>query len=390
MSSTQLREIARVYLISIAFWFGITLLMGWQYRSVWGSYNQLLAIAVSRAFSLALWTPPMIYLVHRYLDYSRNRIRYVLAWTLGAIPFLLVLTTIEWVLIPQYDDHHKYISPSIHSLGDMIQGAFADQIFVYSVIVVAAHAYEYFRRARTQELEASEFQRALAVSELQALKMQLHPHFLFNTLHGISTLIESDPARARAMIVKLSSLLRTALQQTDSDLIPLREELKFVDEYLDLEKMRLGPRLTMQLRADPETLSLLVPQLILQPLVENAVRHGIASSREQGWIEITSSRTNGNLELVLRNSVGTGRVAAGSGGLFQEKSGMGVGLRNTTSRLQHLYSGEASFSFTFTDQNTAVAKLRLPALGGHRQSETTERNTDTDTGVQEHASADRR
>ena len=389
MKSPPLREIARVYLISIAFWFGITLLMGWQYRSVWASYTQLLAIAASRSFSLALWTPPMIYLVHRYLGYSRNRIRYVLLWVLGAIPFLLLLTTIEWVLIPQYDNQHKYISPSIHSWVDMIQGAFADQIFVYFVIVVAAHAYEYFQRARTQELEVSEFQRALAVSELQALKMQLHPHFLFNTLHGISTLVDSDPARARAMIIKLSNLLRMALQQTNSDLVPLREELKFVDEYLDLEKMRLGPRLTMKLQTDPETLPLLVPQLILQPLVENAIRHGIASSREHGWIEITSSRINGNLELVLRNSVGPNRPAARPADQTPGL-GMGVGLRNTVSRLQHLYSGEASFSFAFADPTTAVATLRLPALGGSRQPEIGQQADHFQTGVQEHAGVDHR
>jgi hypothetical protein len=389
MQSTHVREIARVYVISFAFWFGISLLMGWQYRSIWSSYPELVAIAGSRAFSMALWTPPIIYLVRKYLGHARNRVRYVLLWGLGAIPFLLLLTTIEWALIPQYDDHHKYVAPSIHSWVEMIQGGFADQVFIYVAIVVAAHAYEYFQRARTRELEASEFQRALAVSELQTLKMQLHPHFLFNTLHGISTLIESDPARARAMLIKLSSLLRTALQPTDSDLIPLRDELKFIDEYLDLEKMRLGPRLTMKLQVDPDTLALLVPQLILQPLVENAVRHGIASSRDPGWIEITSTRANGNLELILRNSVGASRSPTDSGGRTRV-SGLGVGLRNTASRVQLLYSGEASFSFTLADPNTAVARLRLPALGGQRQPESPERTSPIEAGVQEHASADRR
>jgi two-component system sensor histidine kinase AlgZ len=151
-------------------------------------------------------------------------------------------------------------------------------------------------------------------------------------------------------------LLRTALQKSDSDLIPLRDELKFVEEYLDLEKMRLGARLTINLRIHPDTLSLLVPQLVLQPLVENAIRYGIASSREQGWIEIASGRRNETFELRVRNSVGN-----------KCQSGNGVGLRNTQARLQYLYSTEASFSFAFDDDGNAVATLVLPALGEPRE-----------------------
>jgi two-component system LytT family sensor kinase len=356
MKSTHLRGISRAYLMSISFWFGISLLMGWQYGvlnpgNLWPSILDLVVKAGAHAFTLALWTPPVFYLVGKYLSSSRKRIRYVLLWGLGAVPFVLLFTGIQSILIPSYDAQRNYISRFIHSWLEMIRNGFADEIFIYIAIVVAAHAYEYFQRARSQALEASEFQRALAVSELQALKMQIHPHFLFNTLHGISTLVDSDPARAKAMIVKLSNLLRTAFQQTDSDLIPLREELKFVEEYLDLEKMRLGARLTTNLQISPDTLALLVPQLVLQPLVENAIRHGIGTSRELGWIEIASARKNGIFELRVRNSV--------SSKCF---SGTGVGLRNTEARLQHLYSKEASFSFAFEADGNAVATLVLPAL----------------------------
>ena len=356
MKSTHLRGISRAYLMSISFWFGISLLMGWQYGvlnpgNLWPSILDLVVKAGAHAFTLALWTPPVFYLVGKYLSSSRKRIRYVLLSGLGAVPFVLLFTGIQSILIPSYDAQRNYISRFIHSWLEMIRNGFADEIFIYIAIVVAAHAYEYFQRARSQALEASEFQRALAVSELQALKMQIHPHFLFNTLHGISTLVDSDPARAKAMIVKLSNLLRTAFQQTDSDLIPLREELKFVEEYLDLEKMRLGARLTTNLQISPDTLALLVPQLVLQPLVENAIRHGIGTSRELGWIEIASARKNGIFELRVRNSV--------SSKCF---SGTGVGLRNTEARLQHLYSKEASFSFAFEADGNAVATLVLPAL----------------------------
>jgi LytS/YehU family sensor histidine kinase len=122
---------------------------------------------------------------------------------------------------------------------------------------------------------------ALAESELQALKSQLQPQFLFNALHGISTLIEVDKARAREMVLKLSSLLRTVLQDGTADLIPLKEELKFAEAYLDIDKMRLGERLEIYWKIPADARQLLVPPLILQPLVENAIVHGAACAREK-------------------------------------------------------------------------------------------------------------
>jgi LytS/YehU family sensor histidine kinase len=221
------------------------------------------------------------------------------------------------------------------------------------------------RRARLQELERAEYQQALAASELHTLKMQLHPHFLFNTLHGISTLIDSDGETAKAMIVKLSSLLRTALESSGSDLIPLREKLKFIREYLDLETMRFGPRLRVDWSIDPSTGAILVPQLILQPLVENAIRHGIASSRENGWIEVAARRGKNAVELQIRNSAAPGKP-----------EGMGLGLHNTASRLQHLYSGEGTLSFAVSDGGTATATLVLPHL---MRSDTKDRTGPPDT-----------
>jgi two-component system, LytTR family, sensor kinase len=234
---------------------------------------------------------------------------------------------------------------------ELLHHGSANIIYNYLVIVLAAHAYNYFERMRKQELERSEYQQALAASELEALRMQLHPHFLFNTLHGISTLIDTDGKTAKEMIVKLSDLLRIALDRSGRDLIPLREELKWVGEYLDLEKMRFGARLTVTWSIDVDTENQLVPQLILQPLVENAIRYGIASSREKSWVEITSQRRGELLELTVRNNVGVRR-----------KEGTGLGLRNTEARLRHLYANEAVFSFALTNDRTATSKLVLPTL----------------------------
>ena len=361
MKSPSLRGIARAYMMSIAFWCGIALLMVLQYRSfnrqhLWSALVGLLGDVARRGFAFALWTPPIFFLVARYLNFSNRRFRYVLLWSLGAAPFVLLNTSILWLLVPQYDDAlQKYLPRSFQSFVDMIRNGFADQTFIYIAVVVAAHGYNYLKRLQREERERYEYQQALAASELQVLKMQLHPHFLFNTLHGIATLIDSDAKNAKAMIIKLSNLLRNALDRGSSDLIPLEDELKFVREYLDLEKMRLGNRLRVEWSVAPETCRLLVPQMILQPLAENAIRHGIASSREGGWMEIATSASNGVLTLKLRNSVG------GS-----TPTGTGVGLRNAEARPKYLYSGDATLHLEISEERTATVFLSVPALNSQQ------------------------
>jgi two-component system, LytTR family, sensor kinase len=352
-------RVARAYLLSIAIWGALSLLNGWEYRifdrelNVRSSFFDMVLLAESRGLTFALLTPPIFFVVRRYINSIEHPFRYFFFYALGVVPFMFLYACIRWTIFPPWDTAlQQYVPRASRGPLELIRSGFADQITIYIAIVVAAHAYEYFERARRQELEKSEFQQALTASELQALKMQLHPHFLFNTLHGISTLIDSDPANAKAMIVKLSSLLRAALQHTGSDLVPLEMELKFVQEYLDLEKMRLGARLRIIWLIDDETYHILVPQFILQPLVENAIRHGIACLREGGWIEISSTKQNDILELRVRNSTG-----------ISLRRGSGVGLRNTAARLNHLYSEEATMAFEIDRRHIATATLRVPVLG---------------------------
>ncbi len=363
MQWLRLRTIVRAYLIAMAFWCGFAFLMALQYipfnrQNPWGWFVDLMLAVAQRASAFAFWTPPIFYLVGRYLGFSKNRFPYILCLGLGAVLFVILDTGILWLLVPPYDDTlHRYVGRSFQWWLEMIRGGFADQTFIYIDIVVAAHAYEYLKRLRREERERYEYQQALAASELQALKMQLHPHFLFNTLHGIATLIESDARSAKAMIIKLSSLLRTALDRDSSDLISLEEELKFLGEYLDLEKMRFGSRLKIEWLVAPESTHLLVPQMILQPLVENAIRHGVASSREGGWIEIAANANAGVLNIRVRNSVG-GKPSVGRG----------LGLRNVEARLKYLYSGEGKLLLTVADDRTATASLSLPALNSQPPS----------------------
>lgn len=357
MQLPRLRGIIRAYLISIAFWFGMALLMGLQYKppdphNFWPSFLDLMIQAVAHAFGLAFWTPPIFYLVQKYISFARYRVRYVLFWGLGAIPYVLLHTGVFWLIMPPYDDTlRKYVSRTLQYWIDLIRGGFAEEVLIYVAIVVAAHAYEFWKRVRREEAEKNEYQQALAANELQVLKMQLQPHFLFNTLHGIATLIEADAKTARLMILKLSNLLRTALDRGSSDLIPLEDEMQFAREYLDLEQMRFGSRLRIEWLVAPETLRLLVPQMVLQPLVENAIRHGIAPAREGGWVEIATATARGLLNIQVRNST-SGKAS----------NGTGVGLPNIESRLKYLYSGDATLHLFFEGDRTAVVKLTLPVL----------------------------
>jgi LytS/YehU family sensor histidine kinase len=204
---------------------------------------------------------------------------------------------------------------------------------------------------RDLQVENEDLQKALTSSQVQALRMKLHPHFLFNALQGIATLMDTDRTVAKVMLVKLASFLRRTLEHSDSDLISFEEELKFIREYLDLEQLRLGERLQVDWSIDAGSEQTLVPQLILQPLVENAIQHGIARSRDGGWIQIASRMRQGLLEIQIRNSMSGSRT-----------SGLGIGLRTTEARLRCLYLDDASLSFKEAGDQTATATIRLPAL----------------------------
>jgi two-component system, LytTR family, sensor kinase len=364
MESGRVARIARAYLFSIGIWSALSLLTGWNYlvfdqsANIHSTLSDMLILAEARGFAYALLTPPIFFIVGHFSFGPGSRWRSVVAYVVGAAPFMLICADIRWFICPPWSaSESRFLTRDSTSPLQLVHDGFADLFYIYGALVLAAHAYNYFERVRNEELERSKIQEALAESELQALKMQIHPHFLFNTLHGISTLIDSDKRSAQAMIVKLSNLLRIALEHSGSDLIPLEEELKFAGEYLDIEQMRFGSRLKVTRSIHPGTLRCLVPQLILQPLVENAIRHGIASSREKGWIEIAARETDRRLELSVRNSVGGHRP-----------KGSGLGLSNTRARLRYFYADEASLIFSVDADQTATALLVVPYFESHVQS----------------------
>src|SRR3989442_13820221 len=175
-------------------------------------------------------------------------------------------------------------------------------LLIYWVIVSVHHAFGYYRQMQERELRAAELEKRLAQARLQSLQMQLNPHFLFNSLHAISALVHKDADLADQMITRLSDLLRYALESTDAQEVSLKQELDFLRRYLEIEQTRFGDRLRVRLDVAPDTLDAQVPNLILQPLVENAIRHGIEPHAKPGLIELRARRENGSLKLEVQDN----------------------------------------------------------------------------------------
>lgn len=219
-----------------------------------------------------------------------------------------------------------------------MKGAFGPDLLVYGGIIGICYAIDYYRKYREREYLASQLEAQLAQAQLDSLRMQLHPHFLFNTLNGIVGLVRDNRNQAAvSMLVGLSDLLRHALEHSNRQEVELKEELNFIKLYLDIQQMRFSDRLQIELDIQPVTMKALVPNLILQPLVENALRHGIARSAASALVGIRSRIVDDSLELTVFDD------GLGLSSDWQLKSSSGIGLANTAARLQQLYNADHRF-----------------------------------------------
>jgi signal transduction histidine kinase len=227
-------------------------------------------------------------------------------------------------------------------------------ILIYWGVVGIKSAYSYYQKYRERELVTSKLEAQLATSRLQVLKMQLHPHFLFNTLNAISELIYKDRESAERMIGDLSDLLRMSFEKLEVQEISLKQELEFLKKYLEIEQMRFHDRLKVEMEISPDTLDASVPNMILQPLVENAIKHGIAPRSTGGKIQIGAARNNGSLELSVSDN--------GIGVPFNDLENLseGVGLSNTRRRLRHLYGSRQKFELKSAEASGLEVNLTIP------------------------------
>jgi signal transduction histidine kinase len=223
----------------------------------------------------------------------------------------------------------------------------------YLFLVGVAFALVYRRESEARALNAAQLETRLVEAQLQSLQRQLHPHFLFNTLNTISGLIRTDPDGADVMIDRLGDLLRMTLHKSGIQEVPLKEELDVLQKYVEIEQTRFGSRLSVEMHIQPGVLDAQVPSLLLQPLVENAMRHGIAPNARPGWLAVHASREADELVVQIRDS---------GDGLPPDRLmalNRGVGLDNTRARLEHLYRAKYQFTFSNLERGFCVT-IRIP------------------------------
>ena len=226
-------------------------------------------------------------------------------------------------------------------------------LMTYLFLIGVAYALAYRHESEARALNTAHLETRLVEAQLQALQRQLHPHFLFNTLNTVSGLIRTDPDGADRMIDRLGDLLRMTLHKSGIQEVSLKEELDVLGKYLEIERTRFGDRLTVEMNVQAETLDAQVPSLVLQPLVENAIRHGVAPNARPGWIAVHADRDDEELVLqVLDNGDGLppDRLMA---------LNRGVGLDNTRARLAHLYRDRFEFTFSNLERGLCVT-IRIP------------------------------
>lgn len=335
----KLSRLRRAALVLLGLWTLVAILMAVQshYRYALAGRPITWGYAFGAEFVYAyLWaaaTPPILWLATRFPLTRQSWIRNIPLHLLVALSCSLA-TKAVWDLV--------FLQPPKRFAA--IAWAIDYGFLQYALILLSLYLWDY--RRRSAQLEAQ-----LAQAQLAALRMQLHPHFLFNTLHAISELIHQKPAAAERMIVRLSEFLRLTLDQSNIAEVTLRQELDFLHRYLGIEKIRFEDRMQVDIQADPATLEAAVPNFLLQPLVENALRHGLAHRLEGGLLRIGSRRINGRLALsVWDNGPGPG--------CKQIIPGYGLGL--TQERLQRLYGGDHRLELRACEGGGCEVEIEIP------------------------------
>jgi two-component system, LytTR family, sensor kinase len=301
-----------------------------------------------------LWlglTPLVIWLSKSFRIEGGQRFKRITIHFLASVVFLLVHILLFTVISIPFG-WYAQLTPFSNRYFLLILNFTPSNVMFYWGIVVIEHALDYYRKLQERELRASQLEAQLAQSQLQVLKMQLHPHFLFNTLNAISALIRESPDEAEEMVSRLGDLLRMTLETAGVQEVSFKKELEFLNHYLDIEQTRFQDRLKVEMAIEPETLDGLVPSMILQPLVENSVRHGVAPRPEGGCIKIKAWRDNSLLRLEVADD-GPGLSDATP---LKER----VGLTNTRARVRNLYGDEHGLSLLNAAGGGLVVSLSIP------------------------------
>jgi len=303
-------------------------------------------------------TPLIVWLARRFSlvgkTWLRNLAVHLPAFFLISAVHSAVATVIN-VTIKPFDNMGESPTDFWTRFFSRLKGSFGPDLLIYGGVIGICYALDYYRKYREREFLATRLEAQLAQAQLDSLRMQLHPHFLFNTLNSIVGLVRDNKNQtAVSMLVGLSDLLRHALDHSSQQEVELREELNFIKLYLSIQEMRFSDRLRIDFDIDPATTRALVPNLILQPLTENALRHGIARSADSGVVGISSALEGGYLRLTVYDD------GAGLPDDWQLKGSAGIGLANTAARLQQLYDDDYQFDVRNRDSGGVEVVIVIP------------------------------
>jgi two-component system LytT family sensor kinase len=300
-------------------------------------------------YTCALFTPLFFWLV-RAMPWERSR-----WWRPAIIQALIALACVP-VKYVMYAGIVQWLIPDYRSVvvGRLIVGNLIYEFMAFGVMFAVIHAVEFYRRALEDTARAARLETRLAEARVEALTAQLQPHFLFNTLHAISTLMHRDVDAADTMLARLGDLLRRTLDSHNGSEVPLSEELRLLDAYLDIARVRFQDRLTVDVTIAAETNGALVPRFVLQPLVENALQHGIGSRNGRGRITIQARREGERLRLSVSDD-GVGGVLRDNG--FPRE---GIGLTNTRQRLRERYGSDHSLQLTNGEGGGLLVAVDIP------------------------------
>ena len=345
---------AMFWLVGFAAWTALALLatmqtaMSFSMRGQPIEWPKLLAWRAIDWYSCAVFVPPLLWLVRRW-PLERSTWPRRLPMYLGAT---LVATLTKYGLLFQLQSVIVGAAARKERFSAVLAGNAISELMIFWAVIGVLHALEFYRRYREREALTLELRAQLSQSQLDVLRAQLHPHFLFNVLNAATVLVHRDPDAADAMLTRLGELLRHALRSDPRHETPLREELELLDQYLDIMRTRFGDRLTIRRTIPTAVESALVPTFVLQPLVENALEHGVDRIEGSGCVEIDAAREGDSLVLAVRDN--------GAGERAGAHEGLGIGLTNTRARLAALYGDAAALALRPRPSGGTEVVLRLP------------------------------
>ena len=353
------------YAYCILIGIALGLIMGAKTYIYWGEtdYYAWRKFFLPHFINNSLWgflVPLVYYFLEKYPlkkgAAAREWMRAVLA-SLGVAVFHEITSNIVWFLPMHLTGITPFTNEELHYVIGAFPSALISRLVEFWIIYSIFAAIDYNRKFRDKALELAQMESQLSAAQLDALRLQLQPHFLFNTLNTISSLMEVSIKDARKIVSKLGQLLRTVLEKNKRNSVSLSEELEFIRSYLDIEQVRFHDRLSINYQIDPATLEVAVPSFLLQPLVENAIRHGFANQTGPARIEVSTQRVDPqNIEISIKdNGKGSDRPVA-------EILQSGIGIQNVKERLELLFGQHYQLEILTQPAAGFEIKIRIPDM----------------------------